>query len=71
MCDVAQLRLHEFVITINEVQDKIRENKATKMKELMEMYMKCSKSNIPTILQVNILVMLKIRNYYKTAEVAK
>lgn len=48
MCDVAQLRLHEFVITINEVQDKIRENKATKMKELMEMYMKCSKSNIPT-----------------------
>lgn len=68
---MAQLRLHEFVITINEVQDKIRENKATKMKELMEMYMKCSKSNIPTILQVNILVMLKIRNYYKTAEVAK
>lgn len=45
---MAQLRLHEFVITINEVQDKIRENKATKMKELMEMYMKCSKSNIPT-----------------------
>lgn len=68
---MAQLRLHEFVITINEVQDKIRENKATKMKELMEMYMKCSKSNIPTILQVNILVMLKIRNYYKTAEGAK